>query len=241
VVSFDRQTVHFNVDNSATARIPRIWCPLFAVLGLLIAAYTAGAEPCIQTTHGCVALNPDVTEATARQTICVAGYAKSVRPSRSYTTAVKLKLLREAGLPASRMRDFELDHIVPLALGGHPRNLTNLALQQWNGEHGAHRKDDLENRLHSLVCRGEVTLTAAQVCLAVDWEACAVRYRRKEQGISSRTSGRGTICGANCGSVTVGASLQAKARACGSNQSSCKGESDTGVERGNGWWVRSAL
>jgi hypothetical protein len=186
----------------------RIWCPLFAVLGLLIAAGCVGVNssgvwpppssavsvpttaapgpsspadvakdaPCIQTTHGCVALNPDVTEKTVGQTICVAGYAKSVRPSSSYTNAVKAKLLREAGLDASRMPDFELDHIVPLALGGHPRNLANLALQPWDGEHGAERKDALEIRMHSLVCRGEVPLNEAQVCIAEDWEACAAQY-----------------------------------------------------------------
>lgn len=139
-------------------------------------ANVAKDAPCIQTTHSCVAPNPDVTTETIKQTICVAGYAKSVRPSSSYTNAVKAKLLREAGLDASRMSDFELDHIVPLALGGHPRKLANLALQPWDGEHGAERKDALEIRLHSLVCRGEVPLNEAQVCIANDWEACAAQY-----------------------------------------------------------------
>ena len=74
------------------------------------------------------------------------------------------------------MPDFELDHIVPLALGGHPRKPANLALQPWGGEHGAKRKDALEIRMHSLVCRGEVPLHEAQVCIAEDWEACAAHY-----------------------------------------------------------------
>lgn len=110
------------------------------------------------------------------QTICRAGYPKSVRPSSGYTNAVKAKLLREAGIDPSRMADFELDHIVPLALGGHPRKLANLALQPWGGEHGAERKDALENRMHRLVCRRQVALDVAQACLAEDWEACAARY-----------------------------------------------------------------
>lgn len=132
--------------------------------------------PCIQTTHGCLALNPDVTEATVSQTICVAGYTRTVRPATSYTSGVKAKLLREAGLEESRMSDFELDHIVPLALGGHPRKLSNLELQPWEGEHGAWRKDALEVRMHNLVCQGDVTLTEAQACIAEDWEACATKY-----------------------------------------------------------------
>ena len=136
----------------------------------------ANDAPCIQTTHGCLALNPDVTEATVSQTICVPGYTRTVRPAASYTNGVKVKLLREAALDESRMGDFELDHIVPLALGGHPRKLSNLELQPLTGEHGAWRKDALEVRMHNLVCEGELTLTEAQACLAEDWDACAVKY-----------------------------------------------------------------
>jgi len=135
--------------------------------------------PCIKTTHGCIALNPDVDEDTIDRTICVSGYTKSVRPATSYTNGVKKKLMREAGIDAARIGDYELDHIVPLALGGHPRKLSNLMLQPWEGEHGAKAKDMLEVRLQSLVCRGKLDLTDAQVCIAQDWEACAVQYPRR--------------------------------------------------------------
>jgi hypothetical protein len=133
-------------------------------------------SPCIKTTHGCIALNPDVDEDTIYGTICVSGYTKSVRPATSYTNGVKKKLMREAGIDAARIGDYELDHIVPLALGGHPRKHSNLMLQPWEGEHGAKTEDALEMRLQSLVCRGSLDLTDAQVCIARDWEACAVRY-----------------------------------------------------------------
>jgi len=132
--------------------------------------------PCIRTDHGCIALNPDVTEDTIGQTICVPGYTSSVRPSSSYTNSVKAKLLRENGINESMMRYYELDHIVPLALGGHPRKPGNLALQPWDGEHGAIRKDQLERRLQILVCRGELKLSDAQACIAQDWEACDTRH-----------------------------------------------------------------
>ena len=135
--------------------------------------------PCIQTTHGCVALNADVDEDTIDTTICVAGYSKSVRPASSYTNGVKEKLLREAGIDAARKGDYELDHIVPLVLGGHPHKLSNLMLQPWEGEHGAKMKDVLEVRLQSLVCHGKLDLTDAQVCIAQDWEACARQYPRQ--------------------------------------------------------------
>jgi hypothetical protein len=134
--------------------------------------------PCVQTARGCVALNPDVTEADIAQTICAAGYTRSVRPASSYTKAVKARLMREQGIDASRIGEFELDHIVPLALGGHPRKLSNLMLQPWDGPQGAHMKDILEVRLQSLVCHGKVRLTAAQVCIATDWESCEMKYPR---------------------------------------------------------------
>ena len=82
--------------------------------------------PCTQTSHGCIALTPDVTENTIAQTICVVGYTATVRPSTTYTNGVKSKLVREAGLDASHMADYELDHVIPLAVGGHPRKLSNL-------------------------------------------------------------------------------------------------------------------
>jgi hypothetical protein len=92
----------------------------------------------------------------------------------------------EAGLDVKAAGDYELDHIVPLALGGHPRKLSNLMLQPWDGEHGAKTKDVLEVRLQSLVCHGKLDLTDAQVCIARDWEACAAQYpKRRPVSVSS--------------------------------------------------------
>ena len=152
-------------SGSAPAPVPH------ATLALAPTVF-AGDLPCVQTRHGCIPLSPDVTEDTVRQTICVPGYTKAVRPSSSYTNGVKAKLLRQAGLDGSLMSEYELDHTVPLGLGGHPRKLANLALQPWEGEHGAWRKDVLERRLQTLVCRGDISLNEAQVCIAEDWEAC---------------------------------------------------------------------
>jgi hypothetical protein len=103
------------------------------------------------------ALNPDVRQETIRQTICVPGYTASVRPSTTYTNGVKAKLLRERDLPQAAAAQYELDHRIPLALGGHPRNLRNLELQPWDGEDSAKQKDRLERRLQVLVCKEQLT------------------------------------------------------------------------------------
>lgn len=142
--------------------------------------------PCIRTTHGCMALNPDVDEDTIDHTICTPGYTKVVRPATSYTNGVKKKLMHDAGIDAVRIGEYELDHIVPLELGGHPRKPSNLMLQPWEGEHGARAKDALEGRLRSLVCRGKLDLTDAQVCIARDWEACALQYPSRSPASARR-------------------------------------------------------
>jgi hypothetical protein len=130
----------------------------------LLAAGTVGAAP---------SLNHDVTPETIASTICVSGYTAVVRPATVYTNGVKLKLLQTAGQDPSTASEYELDHIVPLALGGHPRALDNLQLQPWPE---ARHKDRLEVKLQCLVCSGQVSLGEAQTAIATDWEAAYYRY-----------------------------------------------------------------
>lgn len=121
-------------------------------------------------------LNPDVRPETIDQTICVAGYTASVRPATSYTNGVKLKLLRESGADAANASKYGLDHIVPLAVGGHPRNLKNLMLQPWDGDDGAKKKDRLEKRLQQLVCSKQLSLRDAQAAIYGDWQGAYRQY-----------------------------------------------------------------
>ena len=71
---------------------------------------------------------------------------------------------------------YELDHFIPLALGGHPRKPENLWLQPWNGPWGAKTKDQLEVKLKSLVCSGRLLLADAREAVKVDWKAAYTRY-----------------------------------------------------------------
>ncbi len=121
-------------------------------------------------------LNPDVRPETIDQTICVPGYTASVRPATSYTNGVKLKLLRESGSDAANASKYELDHVIPLAVGAHPRNIKNLMLQPWDGQDGAKKKDRLERRLQQLVCSTLLGLRDAQAAIWTDWQAAYRRY-----------------------------------------------------------------
>lgn len=152
-------------------------------VAVLLAAAIAGCaspdrQPLASPPHEvpAAALNPDVRQDTIRQTICVPGYTATVRPATSFNNGVKMKLMRDAGIPQADAGFYELDHRVALAVGGHPRALVNLALQKSDGEAGAKRKDNLERRLQLLVCSDRMPLREAQSALYFDWQAAYLRY-----------------------------------------------------------------
>lgn len=61
--------------------------------------------------------------------------------------------------------DFEIDHLIPLELGGSndPKNLWPQPIVQ------AREKDEVERHMHNLVCEGKMSLDAAQKGIAHDW------------------------------------------------------------------------
>jgi len=145
-----------------------------ALLALLAMSASASAD---------MALNSEVNSENIDENICISGWTRTVRPPVSFTNEVKKGLLEKLGLPWSSAEDFELDHIVPLTLGGHPSSPDNLELQAWakdlpgwSGPSQARVKDALEVRLKRLVCAGDLELDEAQRCIYDDWRACNARY-----------------------------------------------------------------
>ena len=88
------------------------------------AAQLAGHGPGAGSSPGEV--DAHVTQATIHSTICEHGYTAKVRPPRPFTDATKRRLAN--GLHGSP-QDYELDHLIPLGLGGHPTSANNLWLQ----------------------------------------------------------------------------------------------------------------
>ncbi|MEJ0052056.1 MAG: hypothetical protein WDN02_12760 [Methylovirgula sp.] len=116
-----------------------------------------------------------VTQSNIHRTICKLGWTKLVRPSYSYTHRMKLQKLRQKGLSQASISRFELDHLIPLDLGGDPYSTNNLALEPWAE---ARRKDVVEYCLTSAVCAGSVRLTAAQRAIWEDWRRAGRLCRR---------------------------------------------------------------
>jgi len=117
------------------------------------------------------ATNPTVTQSNIHKTICVSGYTAKVRPKSSYTTNLKIQQLASGFAVNGDMApgDYEEDHLISLELGGAPSDPKNLWPEPYFGKQGDRIKDRIENKLHSLVCSGKISLRVAQSEIAKDW------------------------------------------------------------------------
>jgi hypothetical protein len=103
-------------------------------------------------------LNPDVSQANIRSTICRHGWTATIRPPTEYTNGLKrrqMRLYRETG----SMSDYQEDHLISLELGGDPTDPRNLWPEPYPR---ASEVDRIENDLNAQVCSGQLTLAQAQ-------------------------------------------------------------------------------
>jgi hypothetical protein len=117
------------------------------------------------------ATNPDVTQSTIKSTICVSGWTSTVRPPTSYTNPLKVEQIAEYGYSDTSTADYEEDHLIPLELGGAPRDPKNLWPEPRYDAGGSTSadKDTVENALKKKVCAGTMTLATARHIMATDW------------------------------------------------------------------------
>ena len=96
-------------------------------------------------------------------------------PIRNVPESEKFAVETEYGMtPGHFGSALEIDHIVSLELGG-SNDIANLFPEKADAHPGYHAKDKLENRLHTLVCAGQIPLRTAQRQIAGDWEALYLR------------------------------------------------------------------
>jgi hypothetical protein len=128
------------------------------------------------------ALNPAVRQDNINQTICRAGWTRTVRPPE-YVTEREKRLSMVAYSDRSAISDYEYDHFVPLELGGATNDPRNL----WP-EPGAspNPKDMVENYLNREVCDQKMTLAHAQREIAADWIVIYRQLHRKPTRPASR-------------------------------------------------------
>jgi len=140
---------------------------------LLISAFALSAQvfPDPDRTPG--VRNPDVTQDNIHQTICMAGWTKTIRPKTSYTNKLKAAQMAELDL-SGKPNTYEEDHFLPLEIGGHPTDPHNLWPEPWPW---ARLKDVVETYLHRQVCADKMTLKEAQTELLTDWTAVYERIK----------------------------------------------------------------
>ncbi|HJU18237.1 MAG TPA: hypothetical protein VJ770_17430 [Stellaceae bacterium] len=139
---------------------------------LVLTAGTAAAQSALPNparTPG--AVNPAVTQANIKETICVSSWAKSVQPSERYTRELKRSQIQKWGYTDQKLGHYEEDHLIPIELGGSPTDPRNLWPEPHDplGGWGSARKDILEKRLNHLVCTGRLSLDEARQAIARNW------------------------------------------------------------------------
>ena len=120
----------------------RVLLFLFSLAQIVLAQQPTPIVPDPKLTPG------DAFEVTV-QDLCVPGYARKVR---SVPAEMKREVYREYGITSHGSGDYEVDHLIPLELGG-SNSIKNLwpeshRTSPWN----AQVKDRLEGKLHELVC-----------------------------------------------------------------------------------------
>ncbi|MFE4975926.1 hypothetical protein ACFRAR_27955 [Kitasatospora sp. NPDC056651] len=136
--------------------------------------YTADKQPLPDPNCTPGAISPAVSQDNIKDTICKpGGYTSTIRPPVNITGKEKTENAKSYGYTGP-MGDAEYDHLISLQLGGDPNDPRNLWVQPPSPGHVPGKgpnnpKDSVETHLHTAICKGQVTLTAAQQAIATDW------------------------------------------------------------------------
>lgn len=116
-----------------------------------------------------VVQSDDPTKDTLAATICKPGWTATVRPPVAETDKVKTAAMTAYSVATPRAAT-ELDHLVPLELGG-SNDVSNLWPQPTDltGQGVRNSKDGVENDLRAAVCNHRITLDDARRAIAADW------------------------------------------------------------------------
>jgi len=121
-------------------------------------------------------LTPGATRPVSISDVCSMPHEEVVR---SVPGSLREQVFREYGIVNPRPQDYEIDYLIAPGLGG-ADDIQNLwpepeATGGWN----SHDKDVLEERLHQMVCAGQIDLSTAQKAIASDWIQAYKKYLPK--------------------------------------------------------------
>jgi hypothetical protein len=129
-------------------------------------------------------LTPGATVPVTRAQVCSEG---PERPVPAVPASLQRMVLAEYGVKGKAPDAYEVDYLITPELGGATdiRNLWPEPYQDtaWN----AHVKDQLEERLHQMVCHGDLDLATAQQDISRDWIAAYRKYFHTDQPLAENS------------------------------------------------------
>ncbi|MEV7597008.1 hypothetical protein AB0O91_06415 [Kitasatospora sp. NPDC089797] len=154
--------------------------------------YTADKQPLPDPNCTPGAISPAVDQGNIKDTICKpGGYTSTIRPPVNITGKEKSENAKSYGYTGP-MGDAEYDHLISLQLGGDPNDPRNLWVEPPSPGHTPGKgpnnpKDSVETHLHTAICKGQVTLAAAQQAIATDWTTAEAKLGIARSGAAAPT------------------------------------------------------
>lgn len=155
----------------------RVWALLAcaAVLGALVFVMAVGRSQQPRLEIAAVPkpqLTPGATVPVTKQQVCGSG---SFTRGPMVPASLQQQVFQMYGITNPRPDAYEIDYLITPDLGG-AASIRNLWPQPYDTAWNARVKDQLEERLHAMVCDGEIDLATAQHDLAADWISAYEKY-----------------------------------------------------------------
>jgi hypothetical protein len=120
-------------------------------------------------------LTPGETRAVTIDDVCRVQKPRDEGRSLYVPVSLQQKVFSEYGIRDARPNAYEVDYLITPELGG-ADSIRNLWPEPYSIVWNARVKDDLEDRLHDLVCEGKLDLATAQREISTDWIAAYKKY-----------------------------------------------------------------
>jgi hypothetical protein len=117
-------------------------------------------------------LTPGETRHVTIGDVCSGAPEQTVR---TVPVSLRQQVFQEYGIDDKRPNAYEVDYLITPELGG-ASSIRNLWPQPYSTVWNARVKDELEDRLHGLVCAGQVDLETAQRDISRDWIGAYKKY-----------------------------------------------------------------